>query len=270
MQFGSSRARVYILAAGVFAGAASVSFAQLCENIQNRVNLEWRPDLQTALVGDTVDFGIYAVSANQSTSESMAALQIILQWDPEVLQLLGNINNGPYEWLDTIYPNDVNLDGLNAPFLGVPGNDGDAFLMLFSQLAPPPFGPGSARATPEGLLVTTFRFRVLAPAVMTEITIPAALGEHSSTIVASGIVAGCDIKGTLDSANLRSTLETVFPGDGDGDSDVDLLDFGRLQDCATGHPDESVTNDCVAFDFDFDIDVDLDDFSAFQDARTAE
>lgn len=267
MQTGSKWVSLCLLMTVIVGCTVSASSAQLCENIENRVNLEWRSDLQTALVGDTVDLNLYAVSQDPTTGEPMSALQILLLWDPAVLELDGNINNGPYEWLDTIFTDDSGLDGLNAPFSGIPGNDGDCRLDVFSQLVPPPIGPGPAVASPEGLLITTFRFRVLSPSVMTNVMIPDMLGDFTVTGVASGIVAGCDIKGTLGTAQIRTTVEPVFPGDGDGDEDLDLLDFGRLQDCSTGHENENLTNDCVAFDFDLDVDVDLEDFSAFQEAR---
>ncbi len=248
--------------------AASTASAQLCENISNRVNLEWRSDESMAMVGDTIDLDLFAVSADGISNEPMSALQILLQWDPEKLQLLGNVDNGPYEWLDTLFPNDSGLDGLNAPFGEVPGNDGDCRFDAYQQLAPPPFGPGPALATPDGLLVTTFRFRVLGPSVMTMVSIPEELGQFSVTAVASGIVAGCDIKGTLGASEVRTIPAQL--GDGDGDDDLDLLDFGRLQDCATGNENDELTDGCVAFDFDIDDDIDLDDFSAFEDARNGE
>ncbi len=72
-----------------------------------------------------------------------------------------------YNWVQSGFPNDAQLDGLNAdcgpgtfcsPHTGSPFNDGDAFFQAFKQvmcdleIAPPPM------ATPDGLWVTRFRF----------------------------------------------------------------------------------------------------------------
>jgi hypothetical protein len=50
------------------------------------VNLEWRPAIQTANVGDTVEIGLYAVS---TLPQKISSLEVILAWDPTALELSG-------------------------------------------------------------------------------------------------------------------------------------------------------------------------------------
>ena len=57
-------------------------------------------------------------------------------------------------------------------------------------------------------------------------------------------------------------------GDFDGDGDVDLVDFGRLQVCFSGSNGEPIDEACNSGDFDDDGDIDLLDYAAFQAAFT--
>lgn len=59
-------------------------------------------------------------------------------------------------------------DGLNAPCAGLPYNDGDAFYQSFAQVlqCEPPI---DALATPNGLLVTVFRFKVIGSGPSTQV-----------------------------------------------------------------------------------------------------
>lgn len=54
-----------------------------------------------------------------------------------------------------------------------------------------------------------------------------------------------------------------YPGDCDGDGDVDLADYIASADCLTG-PNGGLVAGCDCFDFDGDGDADLRDFAEFQ------
>ena len=61
-------------------------------------------------------------------------------------------------------------------------------------------------------------------------------------------------------------VSAEYPADLDGDSDVDLVDFGAFQACFNGpNRPPAADGSCDAADFDGDSDVDLVDFGTFQD-----
>ena len=165
----------------------------ISSSVQAEVDLELRPAVQSACpdgtgVNDVVQFGLYAIDTLPSNpySGSIATVTAIIWWDPTKLELVGRIDNqcnyelypddgGPYcsyKWLYSRFPDDKGIDGINDGCLGadhdpqqpegatcVPYNDGNAWYHAFAQFAPNP----PAWATAEGLLVTTFRFRLLGP-----------------------------------------------------------------------------------------------------------
>ena len=53
------------------------------------VALEWRPAFQTAVVGQIVEIGLYAVSTN-GFDQPIQELDAIFDWDPTMVELLGN------------------------------------------------------------------------------------------------------------------------------------------------------------------------------------
>ncbi len=63
---------------------------------------------------------------------------------------------------------------------------------------------------------------------------------------------------------------TQYPGDYNEDCSVTLLDFRAFADCVRGPSDHDLTNDerCRVFDFDGDNNVDLHDFGSLQQAFT--
>lgn len=65
-----------------------------------------------------------------------------------------------------------------------------------------------------------------------------------------------------------SSLIVDTPGDIDGDWDLDLIDFGGLQDCFTGPGPASLAFPCTLSDLDDDDDVDHDDLELFVDGTT--
>lgn len=154
------------------------------------VNLEFRPESQVVPTDGIAEVGLYA--ATTSGTQSISALEAIVSWNPAKLELLGIVNNGPYNWLSSSFPNDSNQDGLNAPFTGLPANDGSAWYNALSRFPPNP----TAVATPQGLLVTTFRFRYL-NAGASEVRLLPQAGSSTQTQVWSGDVPGLVITGTL-------------------------------------------------------------------------
>jgi hypothetical protein len=67
-----------------------------------------------------------------------------------------------------------------------------------------------------------------------------------------------------DSDSKIFVLPEVRPGDGDGDDDLDIIDFGQFSLCFTGDVSGHLSPQCQVFDFDGDFDVDLLDFGDFQ------
>ena len=211
------------------------------------INLEWRPDTQTVPVGATVEIGLYAVSDDPEMDQYILAMDVILNWDTQFLELVGVDDNGPYDWLFSGFPVG-NVDGLNDTFA-----DGDALYTALGQL-----GDG-AWATPEGLLVTTFQFTALAETPGTTITIPEDAGSYTHTAIWGS--PGQDVHGTLGSAIV--TIVSCGTADSDADGDVDLDDYAIFADCMGG-PGVTATSTCrCVFDFESDGDVDLADFDEF-------
>jgi hypothetical protein len=161
------------------------------------VDLEWYPETQVVPIGAAVEIGLYAVSDDETT-QSISAIDAILQWDAPLLALTGNYDNGPYDWLGTTgFPDDSGFDGLNDTWL-----DGDAYYQAHAQLGDPALAP------PDGLLVTTFQFDALAEGVA-GITIPPEAGQYTSTAVWDGESPGTQVTGFLGSATV-----TVIPEPG--------------------------------------------------------
>jgi len=138
-------------------------------------------------------------------------MNVLVNWDPSVLRLVGNDNNGPYQWMFAGFPDDSAGDGLNNTF-----EDGNARFDAWSQLFV------RAEATPAGLLVTTLEFEALDASPGTTIGILESYGKWSITAVFGGSVPGLNIVGELGSITIAVG---TTDGDVDGDGDVDLSDL---------------------------------------------
>lgn len=180
------------------------------------INLELRPGDQSVSIGDTVEVGLYVVSddgANQLT----AAMQVILSWNPDHLQLLGNHSDGAVALLTSVFPAGDPY-GLNEV---VPPQDGDGLFIAFAPLANP------VAATPEGTLITTFEFLAMAPAWGTPVDMPDTGGAPPvSTIVFDGTVPNLDVTGTITGAAVE--VLSCCTADLDGDCVVGIEDFLAL------------------------------------------
>ena len=157
------------------------------------VNLELRPVSAVAEVGDVVLIGLYAVSDN-GQNQTVRGLQVILEWNPDVLSLNTSqplVNNGPYAWFMSGFYSDSGADGLNNTWA-----DGNAYYQAVGNFQ------SLAYATPQGLLVTTFRFNAIAPITSTSVHMLPALGQYTTTAV-FGANVGQNVLGTLGSAVLH-------------------------------------------------------------------
>jgi hypothetical protein len=244
-----NRIRTGWFVGSVFTLALTLSFT----GAYGSINLEWRPESQTVVIGETVSIGLYVVSDDDS-DQSIAAMDVILDWDSGLLEMIGIDSSGPYVWMFLGFPDDSGLGGLNDTFA-----DGDALLSALSQLG----SDNAARATPDGLLVATIQFVALAGTPLTVLTVPEQRGQFTRTVVFDGETPSLDVHGDLGSASV-----TVWPCDrmdADSDTDIDLLDFARIQICFTGSGFGASTACQCAFDSDVDHDVDTVDFEAFAD-----
>jgi hypothetical protein len=150
------------------------------------IDIEWRPACQSVEPGEMVEIGLYVVSDDE-TDQSISAMDIILLWDPDVIELVGVVDNGPYAWLISAFTDD--FDGLNDTFL-----DGNALYTAYAQLGVP------AYATPEGLLVTTVQFIGSQDPGFCWITEPHSAGMYSDTAIIDGEVPALRVEGVLGKA----------------------------------------------------------------------
>ena len=222
------------------------------------INLEWRPATSEALVGQTIDIRLYAVSDVDDADQSIGAISAVMSWDPAHLELQENINNGPYFWLLSDFPQDGQADGLNDTW-----RDGNAVYKAWRLLNPDP----PAWATDDGLLVTTMRFVALAETRSTELVFIEAYSEQSFTVVLHGLVPGTVVTGTLAPASV-SILPCGSLGDVNGDCNVDLADYAETESCLLGPDGGLLVPECEDADSDGDGDVDLWDFAVLQASST--
>jgi hypothetical protein len=152
---------------------------------------------------------LFAVS-DDASDQSIAAMDVILNWDPNRMELLGALATGPYNWMFAGFPDDSGLDGLNDTF-----TDGDALFVAWAKL--PPSAP--AYATPAGLEVITFQFYAANEADAAQLDVPGVQGSFSQTVVWDGETPALDVTGTLGDALveifLRCKPGTVNAGNND-------------------------------------------------------
>ncbi|MFQ5461500.1 MAG: hypothetical protein ACE5E5_02625 [Phycisphaerae bacterium] len=224
------------------------------------VDLDWAPQPRTVAAGVTFEIGLWATTADGGF-QTISAMDVVVSWDAARVQLIGVINNGPYNWMQSGFPPDPALDGLNDTFL-----DGNAKYTALSA-----FG-SSALATGAGLHVTTFQFVALAKTDLSHIVIEPTWGSFSVTRVFGADAPNQNVTGLLFSAD----VSVIPPADCDGDGDLDLTEYARLQGCFTGAvgPSEMPaypTNPelcCASFDYDDDGDVDVADASFYGSLMT--
>ena len=217
----------------------------------SNVNLELRPVTEPCTTA-RLEIELYAVSDTQN-NQSMAAMDVILTWDPQVLRLEGRNEEiqYPYHWLFSGFRDDHLADGLNITW-----DDGDALYEALARLGVP------ACATPTGLLVTRFVFHKLRVGEPTTLAMLPAFGHRSHTVVYDGSVPGHVITGTL----IPATPTTGPKGDLNCDGLVNFDDIDPWV-LALSHPDLYPLEfpDCNRMNGDFDCNdiLNFDDINPF-------
>ncbi|MFQ5494679.1 MAG: hypothetical protein ACE5EX_04800 [Phycisphaerae bacterium] len=159
-------------------------------NGSGEVDLGWAPTAPSVPNGDVLQIGLIISSADQ-TPATASMIDVIMQWDPTKLRLLGKVDNGPYTWQLSTFPNDSGQDGLNNSF-----DDGNALYRAWSLPTNPVTIPMS------GLLMTTMEFQTLEPVPSTVLEIPLCLGATPTVTVIDGGVLGI-LTGILGSATIQ-------------------------------------------------------------------
>jgi hypothetical protein len=236
-------------------GAGLVLLGALAITAQANIDLEWRILSGSVCGGIEFEVGLYAVSDNDE-DQSTAAMNVIVQWDPSVIEFLGISDDGPYDWLSSGFPDDSRIDKLNDTF-----TDGNALYEALAQLGEP------AYATPDGLLVTVFRFEPLIGIDVTDLEMLPTYGRRSKTVVYDGETPGKVVTGTIDTESFGITQ----PGDMDCDGDVDFDDIDGLVDALVGqNVYEANWPGCNWWNADCDCNgkIEFEDIDAFVDRLT--
>jgi hypothetical protein len=191
---------------GLCVGTGDPCPNQVCDEFTDQckaVDLRWSPIQQSVLVGGDAEINLRAVSGI-GTDLPFNAVGVIFSWDPSRLELLGNVDNGPYAWVTSGFPADCGLDALNSPCSGLPANDGNAYYEAVGQFQP----SNPAVATVSGLEITTLRFRTLLPG-KTEVQFVLMFGDFTITQVIDAEIPGLNTLGALGAAASVNVLECV-------------------------------------------------------------
>ena len=243
------------------------------------VNLVWAPAFTQVVVDDQFEVGLYAVSTTGGNVEFFA-IDVILEWNSDKLDLVGINNNGPYAWLTSSFPCDAAKDSLNTmqasgfdyecckpypsccngggggpcaqpQYPGLSDNDGDAYWVALADTftGDPPF------ATPAGLLLTSFVFEGIEAVAGTDVDVADCVGDSPTTTSVDGGTAG------LLQGDLGSTLVEVV--DCTIDDDCDDGDFCNGEERCVGTNCVAGTDPC-----DDDVDCTIDSCNEGGDSCT--
>jgi len=158
------------------------------------VDLQWRPALQIAHVGDTVNLGLYIVSTSGGPWP-ISAMDVIVANSPTYL-MYSSLVAVPNQWLaDGLFPSSP--DNINANV-----TDGLIMYSAWANLGQ------NANAVPDGLLATTFRFNARAAVTETSVTIPASVGVNTTAIY-DGTVPNLVVTGALGLARVMIVAPAV-------------------------------------------------------------
>lgn len=160
-----------------------LSAAILPSVVLGNVNLQLQTVANPVIVGNTVE--IRLIASGTPAAQNIGFVQTVLTWDPTKLQLTGFSTSGAFAWESQGFFNDSSGDGLNAPFIGVPANDGNA---VFRAQASPP-----ASAPTTGLRVTTFQFLAIDTGTNSPITVPAMIGVTPTVVLNDDIPFGFNV-----------------------------------------------------------------------------
>ncbi|MHC5108431.1 MAG: hypothetical protein ACYTHJ_00965 [Planctomycetota bacterium] len=149
------------------------------------VNLVWIPSNATVQVGDNVILELHAFSVDAFPDE-IFSVDVVLNWDPSLIGLVGNINDG-HNWLLSFFPAEADL---NLTF-----DDGNAVYSALSQLGAP------AVATQSGLHIVSIEFSTAGLDAGTQIQIVPCDGPNGTITRVDGGVAG-QLQGDLGAATV--------------------------------------------------------------------
>jgi hypothetical protein len=149
------------------------------------INLEWRPLSTTAGVSQNIGIGLFAVSDNEFI-QNFSAVQVIMAWDPDHLQLLGVNQSGAVPLFSSSFPLHDGF-GLNE---SSPPADGNG---LWVGLA----FPGVQPATPAGSLLTTVVLRTLAATPLTSVAMLANGGDPTGYTKVIGEIPNQNVLGAI-------------------------------------------------------------------------
>ncbi len=192
--------------------------------------------------------------ARSSTAapEQFSALSVILEWDPAVLEFMEHIpNTNPnYLWSSQFYP----AGGLNPDY-----SDGDASYYAVPQTFNLPVAPAN---NTNGMLVTTFRFKVLAPTNGTDVRM---IAERAFELTQVSDNNANDITGDISSTATFKVADACdcLLGDVDLDLDYDLFDIAAAVEVLLGNDTDPAHVNAV--DADCDGDADGNDIQGFID-----
>jgi len=162
------------------------------------VDLSFVPSSSAVQVGANWQVQLVASSSTCATMP-VGSVETILRWDPTKLQFVRSIRPTPAVWEISWFPNDSQLDGLNAPFNGTITNDGNAFWQGIIN-----FQTG-VDVPPGGRLLVTFEFLALDGTPATTVSVDPTFGSSTQTRV----LGAKDYVGQNLTAALPSTVVDV-------------------------------------------------------------
>lgn len=141
------------------------------------VNLQLQTVVNPVTVGDLVEVRLNI--AGTPGNQNVGFVQTVLTWDQTKLQLTGISTAGAFSWASAGFFNDAppSGDGLNAPYTGVPANDGNAVFRALSVTGSPAVVP------PAGLRVTTFQFTAIGTGVNSPVNVPTSLSNTQTAVM---------------------------------------------------------------------------------------
>ncbi|MCK6457947.1 MAG: hypothetical protein L6Q92_15640 [Phycisphaerae bacterium] len=201
---------------------------------------------------DIIEVDLVARSDDTST-QLFTGVDVILNWDTVAFEFLGEQNCFPpggamCPWIsDGFFPD---ADGLNNNL-----DDGDAFYTAFGQLGMP------AQAPPQGMVVTTLRFRARAVTAGSTLSTPATAGMFAMTAVVGD--DGSDVTGDISSTTNSIVVENCSCelGDVDLNTLIEAADLAAAVDVLLGI--NTNPQAIAGVDADCDNDADGDDLQPF-------
>ena len=167
------------------------------------VDLTFLPTFDVVRTGDQFDVRVYATSAG-SDPQDVGAIDMILNWDPGVLDLVSGTTAGAgYTWFISGFLPDQ--DGINANL-----HDGNALYTVMAQPGNPAYAP-----PPPGLHVATFRFQALTTTSGTAVAFTPILGLYGRTRVLEYEPANSNVTGDISSTAIIKVIQPCSPVVGD-------------------------------------------------------